>query len=62
MPNVSDLVKKTDYKAKMLNVESKYFTASDYDKFISEILKTKIKKGLVDKSSISDLVKKILFK
>ena len=36
----------------------KYFTNSDYNKFTSEILETKVKeKRLVNKSSIFDLVK-----
>ena len=52
--------KKTDYVAKILDIETKYFTTSDYNKFMSEILNTKIKeKGLVNKSDISRLVKKI---
>ena len=59
--NIIDLVKKkTDYVAKILDIETKYFTTSDYNKFMSEILNTKIKeKGLVNKSDISNLVKKI---
>ena len=51
--------KKTDYVAKISDIETKYFTTSDYNKFMSEILNTKIKeKGLVNKSDISSLVKK----
>ena len=41
----------------MSNIEAKCFTTSDYNKFTSEILETKIKKGLVCKSSISNIVK-----
>ena len=55
--NVSDLVKKTDYNAKISEIETKYFTAFANDKFTSEILNAKIKrKGLVDKSHISRLI------
>ena len=41
--NVNGLVEKTDYKAKISDIAAKYFTTSDYNNFISEILKTKIK-------------------
>ena len=44
IPGVSGLVKKMDYNAKISNTEAKYLTTSDYNKFISEILVTKIKK------------------
>ena len=30
IPNVSDLVKKVDYDAKISEIENKYFTTSDY--------------------------------
>ena len=57
-PSVGDLVKKMHYDAKISEIETKYFTISDYDKFTSKILETKIKeKGLVDKSNISNLLK-----
>ena len=55
---VSSLVKKTDYDAKILEIEVKYFTTSDYNKFTSDILDAKVKqKELVNKSNISNLVK-----
>ena len=58
MPDASGLVKKTGYDAKMLDIEKKNFTASDYNKFTKEILHAKIKEtDLVDKSYISNLVK-----
>ena len=64
--NVSDLVKKADYDAKISDNETKYFTTSDYNKFASEIVSVTIKeKGLVGKSDIfefignSDLDKKL---
>ena len=52
--DVKNLVKKTDYDAKILDIESKYFTTADYKKFTSQTLDAKIKqKGLVDKSAIA---------
>ena len=30
IPTVSDLVKKTDYNAEISDIETKYFTTSDY--------------------------------
>ena len=58
IPNVSNPVKKTDYDAKILDINSKYFTSPDYNKFTSQTLDAKIKqKEIVDKSDIADLVK-----
>ena len=58
IPDVSGLVKETDFDAKISDIEVKYLTASDYNKYMSDILSTKIiEKGLVDKSSISNLKK-----
>ena len=42
-PSVSGLVKKTDYDAKVKDIEGKYFTTADYNKFTSDILDVKIK-------------------
>ena len=54
----ADLVKITDYDAKISDIEGRYFTASDYNKFMSDIIDAKIKqKALVKKSDISNLVK-----
>ena len=51
--SVSGLVKKTDYDAKIKDIERKYFSTTDYNKFISDILDVKIKqKELVSKSDI----------
>ena len=36
--NVDDLVKKAEYDAKISDIESKFFTISDYNKFTSDIL------------------------
>ena len=50
---VGDLVNKTNYDAKISDTEAKYFTTSDYNKFMNEMLDKKIKeKKLVDKSEI----------
>ena len=40
---VSDLVKKTDYIAKISETDEKYITTSDYNKFLKEILDARIK-------------------
>ena len=46
-----------DYVAKISDVEAKYFTISDYNKFRKEMFDAKIKvKGSVNKSDISNLV------
>ena len=53
IPKVGDLVKKTNYDAKISDMEAKYFTTSDIKKFKNEILDKKVKeKELVDKSDI----------
>ena len=57
IPNVSDLVKETDCRAKILDIEFKYFTAADYNKFLSQTLNAKIKQEeLVDKSAIAEFI------
>ena len=54
IPDITDLVKQTDYDAKIKDIEDKYLTTSDYNKFTNEILDAKIKnKKLVNKSDIS---------
>ena len=61
----SGFMKKTDYNAKISDIETEYFTISEYNKFTGKILEAKIRKGLVDKSDIfgfighPDLEKKI---
>ena len=57
MLDVSNVVKKTNYNAKISGIEAKYFTTSGYNKFTKETLNAKIKeKGIVHKSNISNLV------
>ena len=53
IPDVSNLVKKRDYDAKIWDIEDKYITTADNNKFTKDIVDKKIKsKGLVDKSVI----------
>ena len=60
IPDVSNLVKKADYDAKKLDIESKYFTTADYHKFTSQTLDAKIKQEeLVDKSAISKFINNV---
>ena len=63
IPDVSNQVKK-NYDAKILDIESKYFTTADYNKVKqvkklkqSQTLDVKIKrKGLVDKSVFAGFI------
>ena len=51
--DVSGLVKETDYDEKIKGFENKYFTTSDYNKFMNNILDAKIKNTkLVNKYDI----------
>ena len=60
IPDLRDLIKKTNYNAKISGFEEKYFTASDYKKFTSDILNAKIrKKELVNTSNIFSLLKNL---
>ena len=45
---VSSLVQKTDYDAKIKEIERKYFTTANYKKIASEILEVKIKQEKLD--------------
>ena len=65
MPSVSDLVRKADHDAKISEMEDKYkcFTTSDYDKFISNILDTKITQiKLVSESGLNEKIKRLTTK
>ena len=44
IPNVSDIVRKADYDAETPDIDGKYFTMSDHNKFTNDILDAKIKK------------------
>ena len=49
--DVSDLVKKTDYDAEILDIKSKYFTTADYNRFTNENFDLKIKqKQLINRA------------
>ena len=57
IPDVSNLVKKTDYDPKISDIESKYFTTADYNKFTSQTLDEKIKqKEFIDTSAIAGFI------
>ena len=58
IPNFSDLVKKSNFDAKISEMEKKYFiTSDDHNKFISDILDAKVtQKKLIN---VSDLDKNI---
>ena len=43
IPNVTDLVNKSNYITKISHTEKKYFTTTDYNKFSSDILGKEIK-------------------
>ena len=43
IPDVNNLVKKSDCDAKELDIESKYFTTADYNKFTNQTLVAKRK-------------------
>ena len=45
IPIVNNLVKKIGYDTKTSNIEAKYFTTCDYNKFTCEIINSKIKKN-----------------
>lgn len=54
MPNVQLTGQKTNYYAKILDIEAKSLITSDCNKFTGELLHTKRKdKGLCDKSKVS---------
>ena len=55
--NVTNLIKKTDYGAKISDIESKYFTTADYNSCTRQTRDVKIKqKELVNKSVISGFI------
>ena len=50
IPDLSGLVQKVHYDAKLSKIEGKYFTTTDYNQFMSDILDSRIKqKELVNK-------------
>ena len=58
IPDASKLVKKRDYDTNITDIDGKYFTTIDYNKYINDILESKRKlKNLIDQTDISDIVK-----
>ena len=54
---LSNLVKKTYYDEKISNIESKYITTADYNKFTKDIVDNNIKiKNIVDKPDIAGFI------
>ena len=45
-PNVINLLKRINYDAKISEIDSKYFTTADYNKFTSQTLDEKINKRI----------------
>ena len=63
IPKFSDLVKKSDYDAEVKDIKNKYFTTSDYNKFINNILDAKImRKKLVNESGVNEKIKTLATK
>ena len=57
MPDVSNLVKKTDYNAKITETNNKYITTFDYNKFTKDIVDNSIKsKNLVTKTDLLQII------
>ena len=57
IPDVSNLVKKTDYDVSLSDIDSKYITTADYNKFTKNFVDNNIKsKNLVNKSAISGFI------
>ena len=60
VPNVRNLVKKTDYEAKISDNESKHITTADYNKFTNDSIANRIKdEGLINKPAIAGFIKKV---
>ena len=58
IPQITDLRKKTDDNAKIIDIEKKYFTTADYNKFTNETFDANIKqKELVNNSDMSNIKK-----
>ena len=62
IPNFSDPIKKADYDVKISEIESKYFTTSDYNKFTSNTLDAKITKKIVHESDLNETIKTLATK
>ena len=59
---LSILVKKTYHDAKISNIEFKFITTADYNKFTKDIVDNNIKiKNIVDKSDIAGFINNTSF-
>ena len=59
--DISGLVIKTNYDVKIADIENKYITTFDYNKFIKDIVSERIKrKKFLKKTDIADLVKTVI--
>ena len=57
IPDVSNLVKKRIYDAKISDIHSKYITTADYNRFTKNIVDNSIKnEDIVDKSAIGGFI------
>ena len=56
--DVTDLVKKTDYDAKISDIKSRFINVADYNEFTTDIVGNKVKsEGLVGKYAITEFIK-----
>ena len=57
IPDVSNLVKKRIYDAKISDIQSKYITTADYNRFTKNVVDNSIKnEDTVDKSAIGGFI------
>ena len=57
IPNVNNIVNKADYDTKVSDIENKYITTDDYNKFTKDIVANNIKsKELVGKSNTAGFI------
>ena len=47
IPTITNLVKRTNYDAKTIEIEEKFITTSDYNKFSNDILDAKVKQKVI---------------
>ena len=62
IPYVSSLVNKTHYNAKISDIESKYITKADYNKFTKDIVDNSIKSKILVTKTDFDAKLKNLYK
>ena len=47
IPTITNLVKRRNYDAKTIEIEEKFITTSDYNKFSNDILDAKVKQKVI---------------